>query len=135
MALGTLHNFEMHRGDSRTITGTVVDDSEPAVVVDLTGISGTALSWILIDLDTNLTEIGPRGSVPIVTKTIASGITITDAVNGEVEIDLASADTTGLKVTNPRELYHELQLQLSGKTTTVLFGVITLRKDIVAPGP
>lgn len=132
MALGTVHSFDMHRGDSRTITGRVVDAA--GVAVDLTGLSGTALSWIFADLDENLTEIAPRGQA-IVTKTLTSGITITNPTNGDVEIDLASADTAGLRVTNPRELYHELQLQLAGKVTTVLFGVITLRRDIVVPGP
>ena len=129
MALGTLHNFEMHRGDTRTITGKVVDNL--GVAVDLTGLTGTNISWVLANQDVSSTVPGPRGAA-LITKTIGSGITIPAPTTGDIEVDLASVDTTGRK---PGEFYHELQVVLGGKTTTVLFGIITLRRDIVVPGP
>ncbi len=130
MALGTLHSFSMHRGDSRKITGTVVDEN--GAVIDLTGLTGTALSWILANRDKNLTNPAPRNDA-LVTKTIGSGITITDATGGKVEVALDEADTTARKA--PADYYQELQIVLSGETTTVMFGIISLRRDIVVPGP
>lgn len=130
MALGTQHDFAMHRGDSRKITGTVVDETGTAV--DITGVSGTDLSWILTVLDTNLSEPAPRGEA-LVTKTLTSGIFVVSAVAGTIRIELDEADTAGRVA--PLDYYHELQLVLGGETTTVLFGIISLSKDIVVPGP
>jgi len=130
MALGTQHDFAMHRGDSRKITGTVVDAAGTAV--DLTGVSGTDLSWVLATLDTNAAEPAPRGTA-LVTKTLTAGITVVSAVAGTIEIALDEADTTGRRA--PLGYYHELQLVLGGETTTVMFGIITLSRDIVVPGP
>lgn len=128
MALGTLHSFPMHRGDDRDLTFTVVD--EAAAAVDITG---ATLTWVLANQDPKITgSPAPRGSA-LVTKTVGSGITITDAVAGEGTVSILPADTTGLKA--PASYYYELQVVLSGKTTTILFGNITLSRDLIVPGP
>ncbi len=127
MALGTLHSFDMHRGDARVITFTVVDDKD--VVVDITT---ATLLWVFSKQDEDASEPQPKG-VALLTKSIGSGITVTDAVNGEGEIALDSGDTVAL--TAQLDYYQELQITLSGKPTTIMFGVITLKKDLAAPGP
>ena len=53
---------------------------------------------------------------------------ITDAPNGVGRVDLAAADTAAL---TEGDYYQELQITLGGFVTTVLFGIITLKKDIV----
>ncbi len=127
MALGTLHSFDMHRGDARVITFTVVDDQD--AVVDITT---ATLLWVFSKQDTESAEPQPLGAV-LVTKSIGSGITVTDAVNGEGEVALDSADTVARLA--PLDYHQELQITLSGKPSTVMFGVITLKKDLAAPGP
>lgn len=129
MALGTLHTFAMHRGDSRRITFTVVDEAD--VAVDVTG---AAMTWVLArsDDDEPSSTPAPRGAA-LVTKAIGTGITLTNAVAGEGEVVVDEVDTTGLKA--PDDYYHELQVELGGETTTVLFGLIQLKRDIIAPGP
>ena len=61
------------------------------------------------------------------------GITITNGPNGELEIDIDSADTVGQVA--PADYYHELQITLGGLVTTLAFGIITLKRDSAAPGP
>lgn len=126
MALGTEHDFSIHRGDDRTITFTVVDDVD--AVVDITGAS---LAWVLSKQDPNFTTPEPLGAA-LVTKSVGSGVTIVDGPSGTGEVALLSADTLARL---PGDYYQELQIQLSGKTTTIMFGIIEVKKDIVAPGP
>lgn len=129
MALGTQFDLEIHRGDDRQITATVVD--EAGVVVDITG---AAITYVIVTQDADAAEPQPkRGATPVVTKTVGSGIVITDAVNGAIRIDLGSGDTDGQKA--PTTFYHEIQIQLGGFATTVMFGNLTIKRDAIAPGP
>lgn len=130
MAINSPHSFEMHRGDNRTLTYTVVDQQTPPVVVDITG---AVLGWALARQDPSTTTAQPIPGTTLVTKSVGSGITITDGPNGELEIDIASSDTVGFIA--PLEYYHELQMTLGGDVTTLVFGKITLKREIVSPGP
>ncbi len=127
MALGTLHSFPMHRGDDRLITFTVVDKNLAAI-----DIAGAAFLWIFARQNPNCPDPQPLGGI-LVSKAVSNGITITDAVAGEGEIALDSADTVGRVA--PLDYYQELQITLAGKVTTIMFGIISLSKDIAAPGP
>ncbi len=128
MALGTLTTFDMHRGDERSITYTVVD--EAGVAVDVTA---ATFIWILADQDSSATEPQPRPGSAILTKTEAAGVVIVNGPAGDIRIDIPSADTVGLRA--PAVYYHEIQITLAGKPTTIAFGNITLKRDIAAPGP
>lgn len=128
MALGTLFSFDMHRGDDRSITFTVVD--EAAAVVDITA---ATFIWIFAAQDAGSASPQPRAGSTILTKTEIAGIVIVDAVNGDFRIDIASADTVALRA--PVTYYHEVQITLAGKVTTIAFGNITLKREIAAPGP
>ena len=128
MALGTRFDFPMHRGDQRCITFRVVDQQDPPVAVNLTGVT---LEWNISKKKTDAVE--PLGAVLLTTKLVGTGITIVDAVLGLAEILLASVDTVGLKA--PADYYHELQVTAGGVPTTIMYGVITLSKDLLAPGP
>ena len=128
MALGLLHSFDMHRGDDRSITYTVVD--EAGATVDVTA---ATFIWILAEQDTSTQTPQPRPSSTILTKTEAGGVVLVDAPNGDIQIDLASADTVALRA--PNTYYHEGQITLAGKVTTFVFGNINLKREIAAPGP
>ena len=129
MALGTLYNLEIHRGDDRQITGTVVDENDDAV-----NITGATLTYVITDQDPSANYAQPKkGATALVTKTVGSGIVLTDAVNGDIRIDLGSGDT--VTFTAPKTYYHEIQIVLSSLTTTIMYGNIVLARDIIAPGP
>ena len=128
MPLGTRKDIELHRGDAKTITFTVVDQQSPPVAVDLTG---KTLKWNYSNKASDAVE--PLGaSILVSDKTEISGITVTDAVNGEAQVDLASADTTGQRAT--LEYYHELQVTDGTDPVTTMYGIFKLVKELLAPG-
>lgn len=129
MSVGLLHSYEMHRGDDRQLTYTVVDQQDPAVAVD---ISTATFLWVLANQDQGVLIPQPLGDI-LVTKSVGSGIVITDGPNGGVRVDLGSGDTATRLA--PADYYHELQMTLGGLVTTLVYGIITLKKDRAAPGP
>jgi hypothetical protein len=134
MAELKVHSFTMARGDDRTLTYVVKDQQDTPVVVDITG---ALIEWTLAKQDPAAaldTDPQPARNSTLKTKsTSTSGVTITDGANGEFEVSLASADTVGLS--SPGKYYHEIQMTLSGVGTTLVQGIITLKRDIIAPGP
>jgi len=119
MAIGTQSSISMHSGDTRKLQVTIVDESSAAV--DLTSAS---IIWALSKKAAD--EVLPRGSA-IVTKSIGDGITVIDAVTGRVDILIDSADTASLA----GDFYHEMQLTLGGSVSTVLYGTVTIVKDLI----
>ncbi len=114
--------IEMFSGDSKILRYTVKDGS--GAVIDITG---AAFRWGLFKLDTdestptakNSTVLTPPGE-----KTVGSGIVITDAANGVLEVTLDPADTAPLK----GSFYHEIEMILT-ETSTVAFGQIDIKRD------
>lgn len=102
-------NIEMFSGNTKLLRVTVLD--QDSVVVDLTGASATYVVTTR------------RGNVPLISKTVGAGITITDAVNGVLEVTLAPADTEPLQGAHS----HELKVtDAAGRQTTVLFGSLSI---------
>jgi len=68
------------------------------------------------------------GATPEVTYTDSdSAVSITDAANGLLEVELASADTDGLAEYDPAELYYEIEVtNQSNEDYTVTVGTITI---------
>lgn len=128
------HSFPMVRGDSRSLTYVVKDQQTLPVVVDITT---ATFIWILIEQDvTAALASDPQpaeGGTPIETKTESTGVSIDDGPAGEVSVTLNSADTTGQLA--PADYYHELQMTLGGKVSTLVRGIISLERDNIAPGP
>lgn len=118
MALGLVQDFSMHSGDNRDLQVTI-KDAAGAVV----NITGAALTWAL---SKGNGSDGPRGTA-LVTKTVGSGITIVDGANGRADIVLVPADTEALA----GDYYHELQLVAGGSSSTVLYGTVTILKNLV----
>jgi len=92
------------RGDDIELTINVVDENGDAL--DLTGITAAAFK-----LKETLS-----GSV-VLTKTLGSGVTVTDAAEGELKVVLTNAETTLFKI---RKHFFEIQItDASSKISTV----------------
>ncbi len=108
-------DFAMHAGDDVEVA--FVTTEKDGTPQDLTG---TSVSWQM--------AVSPYATSPLVSKTTAGGITLTDAVNGQFTVFLAAADTLGL---NGR-FYHEAQVtDSSGNISTVALGWVTLETGLV----
>ena len=127
MALGTQFDFTLHRGDDRSITFTVVDQATTPAAVDCTA---ATFKWNFSKKSASSTA--PLGGSLITDKTQVAGITFADATNGQGVIALDSDDTSGLL---PGDYYHELQITLTGLTSTLMYGVMTVTQDLLEPGP
>ena len=107
-------------GDTRTIRATV--EQSPGVPFNLTGAS---IKWQMFAMSG-----GTFTGSPIISKSVGSGITITDAGAGIFHISLLSADTTGLAGT----YYHESEVTLPGSIVhTVFTGTITITAGAITP--
>lgn len=113
--------IEIFSGDTKRLTYTVKDSA--GVVID---ISGGAFRWALSRLKPDETTPVPVGDA-LFTKSVGSGITITDGPNGELRVDLAPADTEDLTGSH----YHELEMILGGSTSTVAYGQMDIRTDLL----
>jgi hypothetical protein len=126
MASGTRKDFELHRGDGKTLTFTVVDEN------------GVGLDLTSMDLEWNFSKRRDDASEPLGAailspgKTVGAGITLTDIMNGVGEITLLSTDTVGQRATVT--YYHEMQVTEGSEPSTVLFGDMKLILELIPPG-
>ena len=121
--LGVEGGFSMHSGDSRVIELTVNNQDDTAVE----NITGAAITFALSKQAGNVTSPKPAGAA-LVTKTVGSGITITDGPNGRADVVLAPADSASLPA---GVYYYEVQIILAGATATTHYGQITILGDLV----
>lgn len=117
-------DFELFSGDDLDLTVTVVDAEEAIVDITLAG----PVRWQLGRLATGAVISPANPGQPIVSKAIGTGIVLTSGISGIMTISIDDTDTDGLR---GGEYYHELELVLGGKRTTVMYGVVTLLSDLV----
>lgn len=104
------------RGDDHTVTLNVKDNT--GAVKDITG------ARIRMTVDSRPDQIA---------KDSDNGITeveFTDAVNGEAKIYLVPADTAGTTQKEIGVYQFDIEMQLSGKTNTLVKGFFKLEEDI-----
>lgn len=107
-------NFDMVSGDSKDIVVSVLDESDQ--VVPITGASAT---FILSKT---------RFTAALVTKTVGSGITITDGAGGVLTVSLLPADTEPLI----GQHYFEIELiDTNAKESTIVVGYINIAKNVI----
>lgn len=114
------------RGSSRYVAGdylelavTVVDEAGDAV--DISGASAIRYG---------ISAIGPGGGPQgpaLVTKSLGSGIAITNGAGGIFTVTLASGDTAALLGT----YFHEAEIIVDGKVSTVFRGDITVAAQLL----
>jgi len=103
----------MYRGDTRRFTLTI---KRNGAAEDLTGLTGTGLSFTT------------KGAA-VISKTIGSGIVLTDAAAGIATLTLLPADTSAL--TNGATLSFDVQLiTLGGDVETIATGILQVLKDV-----
>ena len=126
MALGERADFSMHSGDDVDLVITVEDENGNGVL--LSGIV-SGIRWQLGRLKTGVSTPAPaQPGQPLISKALdaASGITLS-GLSGYV-VALSGADTDTIR---GGEFYHESEILLSGKRTTVLYGVATVQADLI----
>ena len=119
MAIGTQSSISMHSGDTRVLEITVVDENQAAV-----DLSAADVTWALSKKAAD--EVLPKGSA-LLTKVVGNGIAIVDAVTGRADVTIDPSDTEALA----GDFYHELQVVLGGAVSTVLYGTVTIVKDLI----
>ena len=106
-------DFVTRSGDGFVIKATTKDAA--GAIVDITG--GT-IKFGLYDLVT-----GAESTV----KEVATGIVITDGINGLYEVTVLGADTAALA----GRFFHETEMQLGAVPRTVMVGIVNIKKDRV----
>lgn len=110
--MASTFNLSIYAGETRTLAVTVTDQDGAAL--DLTGADITYIA--------NL-------PTPI-TKTVGSGITVTDAAGGEFEIAFTQADTVSYD--KQTRAQHECKILTSGAEVLVAFtGALTISDSLV----
>lgn len=108
--------FVVFEGDDQNLNVTVLDAA--GNVVDIS--SATAIDWKM-----SVDEFTP----PVISKSLGSGITITNGPAGIFQVALVSADTNGL---TPRTYYQASRITLSANLSHVALGTVWLRPKIPA---
>jgi hypothetical protein len=109
------NDLTMNSGDTKIIS-VVVRNSNGS----LQDISNAAIKWQLARY---------VNSIALVTKSISSGIMITDAANGVFQITISPLDTDGL---GGKEYYHEAEIKLAdGTVSTIISGTVTMVKTLI----
>lgn len=115
---------DMHSGDSKTLEMEI--RNADGSLTDITGVATLRFGISKKDT-TDTTGARPKGPA-IVTKTLAGGdIVIIDAPTGRCDIPILPADTAALKGI----YYFELEMVLSGETSTVSIGTLNIAKDLM----
>lgn len=120
MMATTHQDVEMYSGDTRTLNFTVTE-ADGVTAIDLSGIS--AIKW---QCSKKLSS--GFASVATLSKALGTGVTVTDALAGKLQVALSPIDTYALS----GRFYHELELtDGGGNVSTVAVGTLTILKDLI----
>lgn len=115
MSVNSIATIKLTEGDTARFDVTVKDSA--GVVVDLTGVA--AIAWQLARSAFSTADL---------TKSIGSGVTVTDAVNGIFQVEMDPADSTDFL----GDFFHEAEItDGSGDIATVFCGTITFSKGLI----
>lgn len=109
-------NFDIHQDRDKLLNFSVVDQQIPAVVVDLTG---STLSFAFSS------KVSPFTA--LFTKTVGSGLTITNATGGLFSVQIDKADVATLV---GEHRYEVKMLDPAGKEDTIVEGTIVVSSSI-----
>lgn len=101
-------------GDDKVITVTVYDNDDAIV-----NITSATITW---QLSHNVS------SAALISKTVGSGISLSDPSNGQFTITLDPADTASLS----GRYYHEAEItDIGGNVSTAMVGHATIKTDAI----
>jgi ABC-type sulfate transport system permease subunit len=95
------------------------DNLLTVTMVPATTIAGWAITFTL--------KVRDRSGAALITRTVGSGITITDAVNGVFTVLLTAANTT----LTPGVYSYDIRRTDAGSATTLTYGFITIRPGVL----
>lgn len=107
-------------GDGHSLEVTIVNDEDGT----RQPLSGTLATFSVFDKDP---DTGAAANL-IFTKSVGSGITITDPQNGVLTVFITDSNTAGLH----GDYFYELQLNHQGTIHTALLGTLRIRADAIA---
>jgi len=111
-----LRDFSITKGDTKLIDVSVTEQSDGTP----TTITSSTIAWKVAK--------SIRTSA-VISKTTASGISITSGSGGTFRITLDAADTSSL---DPGDYYHEAQITFAdSEVATVLKGIMTIEPGLV----
>lgn len=112
-------NFDLYSGDDMVLECTLVDQDGAVINLDLV----SEIKWQFSR------KRGTRFSAtPLVSKALGSGIEKITPGTGRFDITIDAADTEAIDGV----FYHEAEItSVTGKTSTVLIGDMTINKDLV----
>ena len=114
-------DLDMHTADVLEIEFTVKDND--GNVVDVSGASGSEISWIAQPSYTDDTDQ--------IVKTLSSGITTPGGgTDGVVLVTLSTTDTDELKAADTLTWVHQLKVELSSKPKVVAKGELTIDQHL-----
>lgn len=109
-------NCEIFRGEDKILSVTVDDGETPAVAVNITG---WTLSFTLRETTGSATAL--------LTKTTASGITITDPTAGVFQVSIEDVDTIAL---TPGKYAYDVKRMDAGAEAVLVYGTLTLLAEV-----
>lgn len=117
-----MSSLTMYRGEHKTFTVTATEDG---TAINLTG----AAIYFEVRTDYPASSVTTTAGA-VITKSTVSGITITDALAGEFEIEFVKADTNTLE---PKVYYYGLEYVPQGETEGRVLdqGQIVINPDVV----
>lgn len=118
--------FTLWSGNRRIIEFTVEDEDNPGNPLSLTGY---VVKFALARFDRNGDPIKANPLIDMRSDT-SSQVTITDAANGVVEVELLEADTVNIQPT-PGDYYFELEVfDVSNNSVVVATGTATIKRNV-----
>lgn len=115
--------FSMHSGDDKDLINTIRDTA--GATIDITG---AAFTFSLSGLNAVDPVVPAPKGAPLLTITNGAQLVLNDPTNGVVTVSLLPVDTADLPA---KTYYYELQMVLTGKTSTVAIGTLQLLKDLI----
>lgn len=106
-------DFTIYQQESVLVTISVTEGGNEK------NITGADIEWVLY------TVSGSTETV-LITKTVGSGIIITDGSVGDFQVSLSSSDTGALAV---GEYYHQAELYVGGVRKIVCEGTVTVKRN------
>lgn len=109
-------DHELFSGKDRTLSFTITDSAGSAQAI-----TGWAMQF-------TLTNINDRSGTALITKTVGSGITITNGAGGICQVAIADTDTDGLVGSDAPRYWYELARTDAGNEDVLAYGTVVLRQ-------
>lgn len=113
-------SFEMFAGDTKRLHFTITSGPPSNTPLD---IQDATVRW-----QASKGTLARFSTIPVLTKTVGTGLEITDAFSGAITVELVPEDTEALKGT----FYHEVEIEdASGDISTAFTGEFIVKPNLI----